>query len=67
MSQNSITAHAAHTSATARLARFARAHRRLVVVWLLLLPAGIYGANHVSNRLNEPHPHPPLKSRRRQP
>jgi RND superfamily putative drug exporter len=28
------------------------AHRRLVVLaWILLLPAGIYGASHVSNRL----------------
>jgi RND superfamily putative drug exporter len=40
------------SGATARLARFVLAHRRLVVVfWLLLLPAGIYGASQVSNRL----------------
>jgi uncharacterized membrane protein YphA (DoxX/SURF4 family) len=40
-------------TAIARLARFVLAHRRLVVlVWVLLLPAGIYGASHVSNRLS---------------
>ena len=45
MSHSSITSDLTHTSATARLARFVLAHRRLVVVlWLLLLPAGIYGA-----------------------
>jgi putative drug exporter of the RND superfamily len=42
-----------HTGATARLARFVLAHRRLVLlVWVLLLPAGIYGASHVSKRLS---------------
>ena len=52
MSHSSITSHVSHTSATARLARFVLAHRRLVVVvWLLLLPAGIYATTHVSNRL----------------
>lgn len=40
-------------SAITRLARFVVGHRRLVmVVWLLLFPAGIYGASHVSNRLS---------------
>ena len=52
MSHSSIRSQVAHTGATARLARFVLAHRRLVVpLWLLLLPAGIYGASHVSNRL----------------
>jgi RND superfamily putative drug exporter len=52
MSRSSITSDLIHTGATARLARFVLAHRRLVVVlWLLLLPAGIYGARHVSHRL----------------
>ena len=52
MPDSSITSHVTNTSATARLARFVLAHRRLVVLlWLLLLPAGIYGASHVSNRL----------------
>ena len=52
MSDSSITSHVTDMSATARLARFVLAHRRLVVLlWLLLLPAGIYGASHVSNRL----------------
>ena len=40
-------------TAITRLARFVVGHRRLVmVVWLLLFPAGIYGASHVSNRLS---------------
>ncbi len=53
MPHSPITSHGPHTNATARLARFVLAHRRLVVVlWLLLLPAGIYGASHVSKRLN---------------
>jgi putative drug exporter of the RND superfamily len=53
MSHGSITSHVTHTSATARLARFVLAHRRLVLLlWVLLLPAGIYGASHVSNRLS---------------
>ena len=40
------------TGAISRLARFVLAHRRVVIAsWLLLLPAGIYGASHVSNRL----------------
>jgi putative drug exporter of the RND superfamily len=40
-------------NAITRLARFVVGHRRLVmVVWLLLFPAGIYGASHVSNRLS---------------
>ena len=53
MSHSSIEAHVTPSGATARLARFVLAHRRLVaVLWLLLLPAGIYGASHVSNRLN---------------
>jgi RND superfamily putative drug exporter len=35
------------------LARFVLAHRRLVVLlWVLLIPAGIYGASHVSKRLS---------------
>jgi RND superfamily putative drug exporter len=53
MSESPITSHAADTSAIARLARFVLAHRRLVVlVWVLLLPAGIYGAAHISKRLS---------------
>jgi hypothetical protein len=45
MPDNSITSHVADPSAIARLARFVLAHRRLMVlVWVLLLPAGIYGA-----------------------
>ena len=41
------------SGATTRLARFVLAHRRLVVLaWILLLPAGIYGASHVSKRLS---------------
>jgi putative drug exporter of the RND superfamily len=52
MFEDALPAPAPQTGATARLARFVLAHRRLVVVlWLLLLPAGIYGASHVSNRL----------------
>ena len=44
---------APRTGATVRLARFVLAHRRLVLlVWVLLIPAGIYGASHVSNRLS---------------
>jgi RND superfamily putative drug exporter len=39
--------------AVARLARFVVAHWKLVLVcWALLLPAGIYAASHVSNRLS---------------
>jgi putative drug exporter of the RND superfamily len=53
MPDSSITSHVADTSAIARLARFVLAHRRLVLlVWVLLLPAGIYGASHVSKRLS---------------
>jgi putative drug exporter of the RND superfamily len=53
MPESSITSHVADTSAIARLARFVLAHRRLVLlVWVLLLPAGIYGASHVSKRLS---------------
>jgi putative drug exporter of the RND superfamily len=53
MPHSSITSDVTHTSATVRLARFVLAHRRLVVLlWVLLLPAGIYGASHVSNRLS---------------
>ncbi len=53
MPDSSITSHVAHTGAIARLARFVLAHRRLVVLlWVLLLPAGIYGAAHVSKRLS---------------
>jgi RND superfamily putative drug exporter len=41
------------SGAIARLARFVLAHRRLVVIlWIVLLPAGIYGASHVSKRLS---------------
>ncbi len=40
------------TGATVRLARLVLAHRRLILLlWVLLLPAGIYGASHVSKRL----------------
>jgi RND superfamily putative drug exporter len=53
MPERSITSHVADTSAIARLARFVLAHRRLVLlVWVLLLPAGIYGASEVSERLS---------------
>jgi RND superfamily putative drug exporter len=39
--------------ALARFARFVVGHWKLVLVcWVLLLPAGIYGASHVSNRLS---------------
>ena len=42
-----------YSSATARIARFVLAHKRLVVIlWIVLLPAGIYGASHVSKRLS---------------
>jgi RND superfamily putative drug exporter len=52
MTEDALPAPNADTGATARLARFVLAHRRLVVVlWLLLLPVGIYGASQVSNRL----------------
>ena len=41
------------TGSIPRLARWVLANRRIVVlVWLLLLPAGIYGASHVSKRLS---------------
>ena len=41
------------TGATVRLARFVLAHRRLIVLfWIILFPAGIYGATHVSKRLS---------------
>jgi putative drug exporter of the RND superfamily len=43
----------AHTGAIVRLARFVLRHRRTVaLLWVLLLPAGVYGASHVSNRLS---------------
>jgi RND superfamily putative drug exporter len=52
MSVSSPPAPASYTGAAARLARFVLAHRRLVLLfWLLLLPFGIYGASHVSDRL----------------
>ena len=52
MSDSSIPTAVPRAGATVRLARFALDHRRLVVLlWILLLPAGIYGASHVSNRL----------------
>jgi RND superfamily putative drug exporter len=42
-----------YRGATARLARLVLAHWRLVLVfWAILLPAGIYGASHVSKRLS---------------
>jgi RND superfamily putative drug exporter len=41
------------TGAIVRLARLVLAHRRLVLLlWVLLLPAGVYGASHVSKRLS---------------
>jgi putative drug exporter of the RND superfamily len=53
MSEPSTLSPVPQHGATVRLARFVLAHRRLVVlVWLLLLPAGIYGASHVSSRLS---------------
>jgi RND superfamily putative drug exporter len=53
MSDSSISAPVPRTGATVRLARFVLEHRRLVVLlWILLLPAGIYGASHVSKRLS---------------
>jgi len=52
MSASTAPAPVPQTGATVRLARFVLAHRRLIVLlWLVLLPAGIYGASHVSNRL----------------
>jgi RND superfamily putative drug exporter len=52
MSQDALPAPVPRTGAIVRLARFVLAHRRLVgAAWLLLLPAGIYAAGHVSNRL----------------
>jgi RND superfamily putative drug exporter len=52
MPRSSITSHPAYTGPLAVVARFVLAHRWLVVVgWLLLLPAGIYAASQVSNRL----------------
>ena len=48
-----LTGHREHTGAIVVLARFVLAHRRLVaLVWVLLLPAGIYGATHVSKKLS---------------
>jgi RND superfamily putative drug exporter len=53
LSTSSIASAAPHTGTTVRLARFVLAHRRIVLLlWVLLLPAGIYGASHVSNRLS---------------
>jgi putative drug exporter of the RND superfamily len=53
MTDSSITSRAADTGAIPQLARFVLAHRRLVVLlWVLLFPAGIYGAAHVSKRLS---------------
>jgi putative drug exporter of the RND superfamily len=53
MPDGSITSHVTRTGAIVRLARFVLAHRRLVVLlWVLLLPAGIYGATQVSKRLS---------------
>ena len=53
MTDSSITSPAADTGAIPQLARFVLAHRRLVMLlWVLLLPAGIYGAAHVSKRLS---------------
>lgn len=53
MPDGSVASHGTHTGATARLARFVLAHRRLVLlVWVMLLPAEIYGASPVSNRLS---------------
>src|SRR5438874_11367770 len=53
MADSSIPPSVSHTGSIARLARFVLAHRRLVALfWVLLLPAGIYGASHVSKRLS---------------
>jgi RND superfamily putative drug exporter len=53
MSDTSALASVAQTGATVRLARFVLAHRRIVMLlWVLLLPAGVYGASHVSKRLS---------------
>jgi RND superfamily putative drug exporter len=52
MSQDALPAPTPQTGAIVRLARFVLAHRRLVVLlWVMLLPVGIYGASQVSNRL----------------
>jgi putative drug exporter of the RND superfamily len=53
MSDSSTPAPVPRTGATVRLARFVLDHRRLVLLlWILMLPAGIYGASHVSKRLS---------------
>ncbi len=53
MSDHLIPTSSEPSGAITRLARFVLAHRRLVLfVWVLLLPAGIYGASHVSKRLS---------------
>jgi putative drug exporter of the RND superfamily len=53
MTDRSISSPAPETGATARLARFVVAHWKLVLLlWVLLLPAGVYGASHVSKRLS---------------
>jgi RND superfamily putative drug exporter len=53
MSEAAATSQVADTGATARLGRFVLSHRRLVLlVWVLVLPAGIYSASHVSKRLS---------------
>jgi putative drug exporter of the RND superfamily len=53
MSDNTLPAPLPRTGATVRLARFVLAHRRVIALaWILLLPAGIYGASHVAKRLS---------------
>jgi RND superfamily putative drug exporter len=53
MSDSSISSPIPSRGATVRLARFVLAHRRIVLLlWVLLVPAGIYGASHVSKRLS---------------
>jgi RND superfamily putative drug exporter len=53
MPESSIPTPTHYTGATARLGRFVVAHWKLVLVlWFVLLPAGVYGASHVAKRLS---------------
>ena len=53
MSDSQLSAPVPTTGATVRIARFVLAHWKLVLVcWVILLPAGVYGASHVAKRLS---------------
>jgi putative drug exporter of the RND superfamily len=53
MSEQPIPAGVPQTGWIVGMARWVVAHRRVVLLlWVLLLPAGIYGASHVSKRLS---------------